>query len=169
MSNPQFKTHYATLHQQLNAVDKQNTLMVGIHTGGYWLAEKLHTDLGFTQPLYALSTTLQRDDFAQSGLHKQKLPSKLPMSVQGAHILLVDDVLFTGRSIRAAMNELFEFGRPASIKLAVLAQRSGKELPIAADFCGGTVVVAAGNELVLSLDTSNLNEQGALTLNIVAK
>ncbi len=140
---------YSALKQQLAPLDKANTLMVGIHTGGYWLAEALHTDLGFTQPLAALSTTLQRDDFATSGLHKQRQPTRLPMSLQGTHVLLIDDVLHTGRTMRAALNELFEYGRPASVRLAVLADRGGRELPFAASFCGGVVDVPADHELVL--------------------
>jgi pyrimidine operon attenuation protein/uracil phosphoribosyltransferase len=144
-----FQTLYNTLKTQLAPLDKTTTLMVGIHTGGYWLGEKLHRDLGFVQPLAALSTTLQRDDFASSGLHKQRQPTRLPMSLQGADILLVDDVLHTGRTMRAALNELFEYGRPASVRLAVLADRGGRQLPFEAQFCGGQVAVPAQHELVL--------------------
>jgi pyrimidine operon attenuation protein / uracil phosphoribosyltransferase len=144
-----YATLYSALKQQLSPLDKTNTLMVGIHTGGYWLAEALHADLGFTQPLAALSTTLQRDDFATSGLHKQRQPTRLPMSLQGVDVLLVDDVLHTGRTIRAALNELFEYGRPASVRLAVLADRGGRELPFAASYCGGVVDVPSNHELVL--------------------
>jgi pyrimidine operon attenuation protein/uracil phosphoribosyltransferase len=144
-----FQTLYAALKTQLAPLDKTATLMVGIHTGGFWLAEKLHSELGFVQPLAALSTTLQRDDFASSGLHKQRQPTRLPLSLQGADVLLVDDVLHTGRTMRAALNELFEYGRPASVRLAVLADRGGRQLPFAADYCGGLVSVPAGQELVL--------------------
>lgn len=144
-----YATLYSALKQQLAPLDKTNTLMVGIHTGGYWLAEALHADLGFTQPLAALSTTLQRDDFATSGLHKQRQPTRLPMSLQGVNVLLVDDVLHTGRTMRAALNELFEYGRPASVRLAVLADRGGRELPFAASYCGGVVDVPQNHELVL--------------------
>lgn len=144
-----FKTLYDALKSQLAVLDKNATLMVGIHTGGYWIAEQLHADLGFKEPLAALSTTLQRDDFATSGLHKQRQPTRLPISLQGMHVLLVDDVLHTGRTLRAALNELFEYGRPASVRLAVLADRGGRQLPFAADYCGGLVSVPAGQELVL--------------------
>jgi pyrimidine operon attenuation protein / uracil phosphoribosyltransferase len=144
-----YATFYNALKQQLSSLDKTNTLMVGIHTGGYWLAEALHADLGFTHPLAALSTTLQRDDFARSGLHKQRQPTRLPMSLQGMDVLLVDDVLHTGRTIRAALNELFEYGRPASVCLAVLVDRGGRELPFAASYCGGVVDVPKNHELVL--------------------
>ncbi len=144
-----FNTLYSALKQQLASVDKTATLMVGIHTGGYWLAEQLHADLGFAQPLAALSTALQRDDFATSGLHKQRQPTRLPMSLQGVDVLLVDDVLHTGRTMRAALNELFEYGRPASVRLAVLADRGGRQLPFAAQFCGGEAAVLPNHELVL--------------------
>jgi pyrimidine operon attenuation protein/uracil phosphoribosyltransferase len=144
-----FQTLYAALKTQLAPLDKTATLMVGIHTGGFWLAEKLHSELGFVQPLAALSTTLQRDDFASSGLHKQRQPTRLPLSLQGADVLLVDDVLHTGRTMRAALNELFEYGRPASVRLAVLADRGGRQLPFEAQFCGGLVTVPAQHELVL--------------------
>jgi pyrimidine operon attenuation protein / uracil phosphoribosyltransferase len=145
----EFDSLYNNLKNKLSAVDRESTLVVGIHTGGYWLAERLHRELGFKLPLAALSTTLQRDDFATAGLHKQKLPTHLPLSLQGAHVLLVDDVLHTGRSVRAALNELFEYGRPASVKLAVLADRGGRQLPFAADYCGGIVSVPDGQALVL--------------------
>ena len=162
MKNHTFDALYTSLKLQLVGVDRATTLMVGIHTGGYWLAEQLHAELGFKQPLYAVSTTLQRDDFASSGLHKQNLPSRLPLNLQGAPVLLVDDVLFTGRSIRAAINELFEFGRPATVKLAVLAMREGRQLPISADFSGGTVQVPAGQRLALTKD-----DAGKLALNVI--
>jgi pyrimidine operon attenuation protein / uracil phosphoribosyltransferase len=145
-----FKPLYTHLLAQLAPLDKTRTLMVGVHTGGYWLAEQLHADLAFVQPLAALSTTLQRDDFATTGLHKQRQPTRLPLSLQGLEVLLVDDVLHTGRSVRAALNELFEYGRPASVRLAVLADRGGRQLPFAADYCGGSVCVPALHTLALN-------------------
>lgn len=156
MHAAQFDPLFQTLKAQLSAVDRHATLMVGVHTGGYWLAEQLHAELGFAQPLAALSTTLQRDDFATTGLHKQRQPSRLPLSLQGADVLLVDDILHTGRSVRAALNELFEFGRPARVRLAVLADRGGRQLPFAADFCGGVVTVPLSDELVLARDAASL-------------
>ena len=155
MMNDQFKTIYPTLLAQLHASlalqigSADEPVMVGIHTGGYWLAQRLHADLGLQKPLFAVSTTLQRDDFASHGLHKQILPTRLPHKLDDVHVILVDDILHTGRSIRAALNELFEFGRPASVRLAVLADRGGRELPIAADFVGAHIACAAGYELVL--------------------
>ncbi|MDH5766183.1 MAG: bifunctional pyr operon transcriptional regulator/uracil phosphoribosyltransferase PyrR [Gammaproteobacteria bacterium] len=111
-------------------------LMVGIHTGGAWLAEQLHTRLNIKQPLATLNISFYRDDFSRIGINPQVKPSKLPPQVENTHIILVDDVLQTGRTIRAAMNELFDYGRPASITLACLIERTGRELPIQADVVG---------------------------------
>ena len=158
-----FNTLYAALKAQLSVLDTHNTLMVGIHTGGYWLAQQLHAELGFKQALAALSTTLQRDDFATSGLHQQRQPTRLPLSLQGMQVLLVDDVLHTGRTIRAALNELYEYGRPASVQLAVLVDRGGRELPFEAQFCGGKLSVPTGHEWVLSQSLQGLSLQ-ALSL-----
>jgi pyrimidine operon attenuation protein/uracil phosphoribosyltransferase len=111
-------------------------LMVGIHTGGAWLAERLHKMLKLEQPLASLDISFYRDDFSRIGMNPQVKPSQLPPQVEDCHIVLVDDVLQTGRTIRAAMNELFDYGRPASITLACLVERSGRELPIQADVVG---------------------------------
>lgn len=159
-----FHSLYTRLNNQMSAelqaatIDKETTILVGIYTGGYWVAEKLHADLGFVQPLCAVSTTLQRDDFPRVGLHKQKRASKLPLTIQGSKIILVDDVLHTGRTVRAALNELFEYGRPASVKLAILADRCERELPIEPDFCGGKLVLMAHQKInlrQLSVDKTN--------------
>lgn len=119
--------------------DAQDALMIGIHSGGYWLAQHLHAKLGLQTPLGGLDISFYRDDFSRIGLHPQVQPSDLPCSPDGRTVVLVDDVLFTGRTIRAAMNELFDFGRPARIVLAVLIDRGGRELPIAADVAGAHV------------------------------
>ena len=111
-------------------------LMVGIHTGGAWLAERLHKMLQLEQPLATLDISFYRDDFSRIGMNPQVKTSQLPPQVEDCHIILVDDVLQTGRTIRAAMNELFDYGRPASITLACLVERSGRELPIQADVVG---------------------------------
>jgi len=104
--------------------------MIGIHTGGAWLAEHLHRKLDIKHPLGALDISFYRDDFTRIGFNPQVKPSRIPFVVDGRHIILVDDVLQTGRTIRAAMNEIFDYGRPASIVLATLVERSGRELPI---------------------------------------
>jgi len=114
----------------------KNPLMVGIHTGGAWVAEQLHKKLNLQQPLATLDISFYRDDFSRIGMNPQVKTSQLPPQVEDCHIILVDDVLQTGRTIRAAMNELFDYGRPASITLACLVERSGRELPIQADVVG---------------------------------
>jgi pyrimidine operon attenuation protein / uracil phosphoribosyltransferase len=124
--------------------------LVGIYTGGAWVAERLHAALGIKVPLGMLAVTLHRDDFGRIGLHRESRASQIPFDVDGREVVLVDDVLHTGRTIRAALNELHDFGRPAAVRLAVLADRDGRELPIAPDFCAGRVTVPAGHELVLS-------------------
>ncbi len=126
--------------------------VVGIVTGGAWLAERLHAALRCTTPLGTLDPSFYRDDFAQTGLKHAVHPSRIPFQVQGRHLLLVDDVLYTGRTVRNAMNELFDYGRPASISLAALVDRGGRELPIAAQYLGATVAVPLGKTLVLQRD-----------------
>jgi len=112
-------------------------VMVGIHTGGVWVARTLHQRLGLKEDLGTLDITFYRDDFTHIGLNPQVRPSELPFDVEGRDIILVDDVLHTGRTIRAALNEIFDYGRPARVKLAVLVERSrGRELPIRADVAG---------------------------------
>lgn len=124
------------LREHLEAARVGDALMVGIHTGGVWVAQRLHRLLGFEQPLGELDISFYRDDFSRIGMNPQVRPSRLPVSVDERHIVLVDDVLHTGRTIRAAMNELFDYGRPATITLAVLGERKGRELPIQADVVG---------------------------------
>jgi len=124
-----------------------NPLMVGIHTGGAWLAEKLHKRLKIKDDLSTLDISFYRDDFSRIGMNPQVKRSSLPPQVEDRHIILVDDVLQTGRTIRAAMNEIFDYGRPASITLACLIERSGREIPIQADVVG-QVLELANNEQV---------------------
>ncbi len=130
--------------------------LVGIYTGGAWIAERLHRALGASGPLGFLAVTLHRDDFGRIGLHRESRRSQIPFTVDGREVVLVDDVLHTGRTIRAALNELFDFGRPRAVRLAVLAQRPGRELPIAPDFLGELIEVAADEDLVLSNDNGKL-------------
>lgn len=133
-----------------------DTAIVGIHSGGVWVAERLHRMLKAVPPLGALAVTLHRDDFSKIGLHPQKKSTDMPIEVEGRHILLVDDVLHTGRTLRAALNELFDFGRPASVKLAVLVDRGMRELPFAADYVGATMTLDASQELVLTNEDNHL-------------
>jgi pyrimidine operon attenuation protein / uracil phosphoribosyltransferase len=117
-----------------------NTVLVGIHTGGVWVAESLHAALQLTTPLASIDVAFHRDDHhLGNGLKAAGRVSHLPDDVEGAHLILVDDVLYTGRTIRAALNELFDYGRPARVDLAVLVDRGGRELPIAATFCPYTL------------------------------
>ena len=130
--------------------------MVGIYTGGMWVAERLHRILGCKVPLGTLAVTLHRDDFGRIGLHRESRRSLIPFPVDGREIILVDDVLHTGRTIRAALNELFDFGRPKAVRLAMLADRGGRELPVSPDWLGARVEVGQDEELVLSNDGGKL-------------
>lgn len=120
----------------LLSAGRTDPLVIGIHTGGVWIAERLRRALGLDSPLGELNIAFYRDDFSRIGLHPRVAPSRLPFTVDDRHLILVDDVLYTGRTIRAAMNEISDYGRPASICLAVLAERGGRELPIQADVVG---------------------------------
>lgn len=130
--------------------------LVGIFTGGAWVAERLHALLGSKVPLGLLAVTLHRDDFGRIGLHRESRRSQIPFPVDGREIVLIDDVLHTGRTVRAALNELFDFGRPRAVRLAVLADRGGRELPVAADYVGAEPSLRADEELVLSNDGGRL-------------
>ena len=125
------------------------TAMIGLYTGGAWLAERLHAVLGLKSPLGLMDIAFYRDDYAARGLKHDPKRTRIPFDVNGAELLLVDDVLYTGRTVRAAMNELFDYGRPASISLVVLADRGGRQLPICAQYCGAAVEVPAGMRLTL--------------------
>jgi pyrimidine operon attenuation protein/uracil phosphoribosyltransferase len=114
-------------------------LMIGIHTGGAWIAERLHRLLGLTEPLGTLDISFYRDDFTRVGVNPTVKTSNLPVNIEERHVVLVDDVLHTGRTIRAALNEIFDYGRPASVTLAVLINRDGRELPIEAQVVGHSV------------------------------
>jgi pyrimidine operon attenuation protein/uracil phosphoribosyltransferase len=134
-------------------------LMIGIRTGGVWLAERLHRQLELTGPLGVLDISFYRDDFTQVGINPKVQPSQLPCSTEGRDILLVDDVIMSGRTIRAALNELFDYGRPASVSLITLLDLQRRELPIQADVIGGTLALGP-DQLV------KLNGPEPLTLTI---
>src|SRR5487761_2351438 len=136
-----------------------DTVLVGIHTGGAWLARELHRMLELDTPLGMLDISFYRDDFERIGLHPEVKPSDIPFEVDGSDILLVDDVLFTGRPVRAAINELFDYGRPARVRLAVLVDRNGRELPIEAGYIG--VKLELGEHSMIDLLR---NEMGELEL-----
>lgn len=119
-----------TLKIRLEVQQIDSPAMIGIHTGGAWLAQRLHRQLAIPEPLGTLDISFYRDDFTRIGMNPEVKPSHIPFDVDDRHIILVDDVLQTGRTIRAAMNEIFDYGRPASILLVTLVERSGRELPI---------------------------------------
>ena len=128
------------LAAQLQPAITPNTVLVGIHTGGVWVAEALHAALKLATPLASIDVAFHRDDHhLGNGLKAAGRVSHLPDDVEGAHLILVDDVLYTGRTIRAALNELFDYGRPARVDLAVLVDRGGRELPVAATWCAYTL------------------------------
>ncbi len=124
--------------------------LVGIHTGGVWIAERLRRRLGILTPLGQMDIAFYRDDFSRIGVHPQVRPSELPFDVDDRHIVLIDDVLYTGRTIRAALNELFDYGRPASVLLAVLVDRGGREVPIEANAIGTRLELPSDDQIQLS-------------------
>jgi pyrimidine operon attenuation protein / uracil phosphoribosyltransferase len=151
MHNFDAEALYQALLQQVKAglQNVDNVAIVGIHSGGAWLAERLAADLQLQDRLGFIDVSFYRDDYAEKGLHAEVKPTQIPFEVEGAAILLVDDVLYTGRTTRAAINELFDYGRPARIMLAALADRGGRELPISADFVAEKITLSANQQLVL--------------------
>lgn len=139
----------AALRTLLDSRDIADPVMVGIYTGGVWVAQRLHRLLALENPLGTLDISFYRDDFTRVGMNPQVKPSLLPSGIEDRHVILVDDVLNTGRTIRAALNELFDYGRPASILLAVLVERGGRELPIQADVVGTRVGLARDRHIKL--------------------
>ena len=131
-------------------------VLVGVWSGGAWLAERLQADLGLPGAPGVISSSLHRDDFGQRGMAAGTDATKLPFAVDGAHIVLVDDVLYTGRTIRAVINELFDFGRPASVRLAVLVDRGARQLPIEAGFAAARITLPASQKLSLARDPAGL-------------
>ena len=135
--------------EQLRPMLKLEPLMVGIHTGGVWVAERLHQLLEFKEPLGTLDISFYRDDFTRIGMNPQVRTSHLPVNVENRHLILVDDVLHTGRTIRAALNEIFDYGRPASVMLACLIERGGRELPIEPQVVGEHVKLGKNQHVKL--------------------
>lgn len=147
------------LAAQLKPAITSETALVGIHSGGVWMMERLLSMLGKELEHGRLDVSFYRDDFGHRGLHEDTKPSQIPFEVEGRHIILIDDVFYTGRTIRAAMNELFDYGRPASVSLAVLVNRGGRELPIAPQFCAHEMQLPANQNLQLMQ-----NDKGAFYL-----
>jgi pyrimidine operon attenuation protein/uracil phosphoribosyltransferase len=144
---------YAELLRGVAALKGPNTRLVGITSGGAWLADQLQKDLSLEGKAGSISSSMHRDDFAKRGLGSGGQTS-LPFDVNGADVIILDDVLYTGRTIRAVINELFDYGRPASVKLAVLVDRGGRELPIEANFCAARVALPPHQSLTLARSDS---------------
>ena len=142
---------YQQLLQSLQSSLSPQAHLVGITSGGAWLAERLHHDLLRQAPLGIVSSSLHRDDFSQRGM-ADSVATKLPFEVEGAVIWLIDDVLFTGRTIRAVVNELFDYGRPKEVHLAVLVDRGGRELPVQADVAAARISLPPHQSLRLTRD-----------------
>lgn len=149
------------LHALREGVAGRAISLIGVHSGGAWIAERLHRDLALERPLGTLSSAFHRDDYGRRGLPLEMKATDLPFEVEGADIVLVDDILFTGRTVRAAMNELFDYGRPARIELAVLIDRGGRELPIEARYCGARLELAAPRNYAFARD-----DEGRFSLRI---
>jgi len=128
----------------------QNPLMVGIHTGGVWVAEQMHHRMAIAAPLGLLDISFYRDDFSQIGVNPKVKPSELPFNIEGRDIILIDDVFYTGRTIRAALNEIFDYGRPEQVLLGVLIEREGRQIPLRPDCAGIAINLPSGQHVKLS-------------------
>ncbi|MGR9051793.1 MAG: bifunctional pyr operon transcriptional regulator/uracil phosphoribosyltransferase PyrR [Gammaproteobacteria bacterium] len=154
----------AALRSAIDERKLHEPLMIGIRTGGVWVAEQLRKRLGLREPLGLLNISFYRDDFSQIGVHPNVEPSQLPVGIEARDIILVDDVFFTGRTIRAALNEIFDFGRPNQVVLAVLIERNGRQIPLRPD-CAGICVKLEANQRIkltgpepISIDIQTLDE-----------
>ena len=154
---------YAELLRGLRPLLQPDTRLVGIVSGGQWLAERLQADLGLPGAAGAISSAMHRDDYAKRGLAASG-QTTLPFEIDGADILLIDDVLYTGRTIRAVVNELFDYGRPARVRLAVLVDRGGRQLPMAAEYAAARVALPAAQSLRLAR-----GDDGAFSFSIMHK
>ena len=148
-SIPDAEALYKELLNGVKALMRAETKLVGITSGGAWLVERLQKDLGLAGAPGVISSAMHRDDFSQRGL-SVSAHTTLPFDVDGADVVLLDDVLYTGRTIRAVLNELFDFGRPACVRLAVLVDRGGRELPVAADFAAAKLTLPDTQLLALA-------------------
>jgi pyrimidine operon attenuation protein/uracil phosphoribosyltransferase len=149
---PDAEATLAALIERMRPAVDHDAAFVGIYSGGAWLAERLAREIPGNHPLGFIDVSFYRDDYATTGLKGGSKRSELPFDVGGATIVLIDDVLYTGRSVRAAINELFDFGRPACIELAVLVDRGGRELPIEATYAGTRLAVDRAQNIVLTRD-----------------
>ena len=159
---PEAEALYGDLLLGVKALMRDDTRLVGITSGGAWLVERLQKDLGLAGAPGVISSAMHRDDFARRGM-SASAQTVLPFDVNGADVLLLDDVLYTGRTIRAVLNELFDFGRPACVRLAVLVDRGGRELPMAADFAAARLTLPAAQSIALARA-----DDGALSFQVEA-
>lgn len=159
MQLPNPETLLSDITSKIIAMIQPETAIVGIHSGGVWLMERILAELNHAVPNGTLDAALYRDDFAKRGLKTQSQAANIPFDVQGKHIILIDDIFYTGRTTRAAINELFDFGRPASVTLAVLINRGGAELPIQPQIVGAHIPISSDHRFQLSQTT-----QGKLNL-----
>ena len=162
MMLPDAEALIAKLAEQIRRDVGSRVALVGIYTGGVWIAERLHQMLGLSTPMGTIDVAFYRDDYKKTGLRAGVRPSDIPFRVEDADIILVDDVLYTGRTIRAALNEIFDYGRPLSIRLAALVDRGGRQLPICPQFLGAAVEIASDQTIELRRDAS-----GRLDLTLV--
>ncbi|MFO1321912.1 MAG: bifunctional pyr operon transcriptional regulator/uracil phosphoribosyltransferase PyrR [Burkholderiales bacterium] len=149
MPLPDAEVLFGSLLEKIRPAVGPETALVGIHTGGVWLARRLHEALGLAVPVGEIDVAFYRDDFKQRGLKPGVRPSELPFDVNGRNVILVDDVLYTGRTVRAALNVLFDYGRPGSVSLAALVDRGGRQLPICAQYLGGLLMLEAGAPMLV--------------------
>ena len=154
---PDAEATLVALAERMRPAVAFDAAFVGIYSGGAWIADRLAQMIPGEHPVGHIDVSFYRDDFARSGLKSGAKRSALPFDVEGATIILVDDVLYTGRSVRAAINELFDYGRPARVELAVLVDRGGRELPVEATYCGVRLAVARNLSLVLAKDEERLS------------
>ncbi len=138
------------IRQQIEHRQLHNPVLIGIHSGGAWIAEQIHQRLGIQEPLGLLDITFYRDDFSQIGMHPKVKTSQLPTHLEGRDIILIDDVFYTGRTIRAALNEIFDYGRPNQVLLAVLIERNGRQIPLQPDCVGGQISLPTGQRIKLT-------------------
>lgn len=140
----------ASLRQEIARRGLHQPIMIGIHRGGVWVAERLHESLALEEPLGRIDISFYRDDFSRAGLHPTVQASSIPVPVDGRDVILIDDVFYTGRTVRAALNELFDYGRPNQVVLGVLIERNGREIPIRPDCSGAELTLSRGERIKLS-------------------
>ena len=154
MTLPNPETLLANITANIQAQLKPNSALVGIHSGGVWLMQRILMSLMQDLPSGTLDAAMYRDDYAKRGLKNEPKPSNIPFDVTDKHIILIDDIFYTGRTTRAAMNELFDYGRPASITLAVLINRGGAQLPISPNITGAEILLRPNQNLQLTQDAT---------------